>query len=103
MLTVWQGEAQRLLKDEFGITQDIDFVAHQSASVDDVQVYECDDGPGPDLDDLMFDLGQNYAPPWNSHILDILLRKFQECCDEENWLVKKSDNYIWEVLKNRYK
>ncbi|KIM61171.1 hypothetical protein SCLCIDRAFT_26147 [Scleroderma citrinum Foug A] len=97
------GEAQCLLKDEFGITQDIDFVAHQLASVDDVQAYEGDDGPGPDLDDLMFDLGQNYASPWNSCVLDILLCKFQEHCDKENWPVKKSNNYIWEVIKNRYK
>jgi len=100
---VWQGEVQRLLKAEFGIVQDTDFVSHQPASADDVQAYECDDGPGPDADNLMFDLGQNYTSPWNSHVLEILLLKVQERCDEENWPVKRSDNYIQEVLKNRYK
>jgi len=70
---VWQGEVRRLLKAEFGIVQDTDFVSHQLASADDVQAYKCDDGPGPDADNLMFDLGQNYTSPWNSHVLEILL------------------------------
>ncbi|KAG6375694.1 hypothetical protein JVT61DRAFT_3268 [Boletus reticuloceps] len=96
-------EVRRLFKDEFGIMQDVDFVAHQPASLDDVQAYEHEDGPGPDPEQLAFDLSQGYNSPWNSSILESLLREFQARCKDESWPVKKSDNYVRQALRNRYK
>ncbi|KAN0093391.1 hypothetical protein V8E55_004175, partial [Tylopilus felleus] len=91
------------LENEFRITQDVDFVAHEMASLGDVQAYEYEDGPGPDAEQLAFDLSQGYNSPWNLSILKLLLYKLQARCQEENWPIKKSNNYIREALRCCYK
>lgn len=78
-------------------------MAHEPASFEDVHAYEYEDGPEPDPDRLAFDLSQGYNSLWNSNILERLLLKFQTRCEDEKWPVKRSDTYIREVLKNRYK
>ncbi|KAH0828844.1 hypothetical protein J3R83DRAFT_3314 [Lanmaoa asiatica] len=55
------------------------------------------------MNTIAFDLSRNYASPWNTFLLELLLRELQSCCQEENWAVKKSDNYIREILRERYK
>ena len=83
--------------------QDIEFIDHEPASAADVSAYEQEDGPGPNADVLAFDLAQNHSSIWNSKVLDILCTEFQAHCEEQNWPVKKSDNYILNVLRTRYK
>lgn len=74
-----------------------------SAPADDVYIFECKNGPGPDLDDLAFDLTCGYGSPLNSAIIELLLRDFQQTCIDESWPIQKQDNYVREVLKNWYK
>jgi hypothetical protein len=83
--------------------QDIEFIGHEPASAADVSAYEQEDGPGPNVDMLAFDLTQNHSSIWNSKVLNILLSEFQAHCEEQDWPVKKSDNYILDVLRIRYK
>ncbi|KAI6041830.1 hypothetical protein EDC04DRAFT_2978830 [Pisolithus marmoratus] len=96
-------EVRRLFKARLYITQDVDFITHKPASVHDVHAYEHEDGPTPDENTIAFDLSQNYASPWNAFLLELLLQELQSCCREENWPIKKSDNYIREILRDRYK
>ncbi|KAI5987192.1 hypothetical protein EDD15DRAFT_2372596 [Pisolithus albus] len=96
-------EVRCLFKEVFGIEQDIDFVGHQPAPVDDVQAYEHEDGPGPNSNKLAFDLSKNHTSPWNAEVIEVLLRKLQKCCEDENWPIKRSDSYIREILRYRYK
>ncbi|KAI5990697.1 hypothetical protein EDC04DRAFT_2911880 [Pisolithus marmoratus] len=96
-------EVRRLFKARLYITQDVDFITHKPASVHDVHAYEHEDGPTPDENTIAFDLSQNYASPWNAFLLELLLQELQSRCREENWPIKKSDNYIREILRDRYK
>ncbi|KAI5984007.1 hypothetical protein EDC04DRAFT_2615937 [Pisolithus marmoratus] len=96
-------EVRRLFKEKLGIAQDIDFITHISADAADVYAYEHEDGPGPDTDKIAFDLAQNHSSPWNTFILGFLLREFQLRCDRESWPIRKDDDYIQEILQERYK
>ncbi|KAI6125358.1 hypothetical protein EDD16DRAFT_1454982, partial [Pisolithus croceorrhizus] len=69
----------------------------------DVRAYEYEDGPSPDTDNVTFDLTRNHSSPWNSFILSFLLREFQAHCTQEAWPIRKDDDYIEEVLHERYK
>ncbi|KAI5981631.1 hypothetical protein EDD15DRAFT_2147576, partial [Pisolithus albus] len=69
----------------------------------DVHAYEYEDGPDPDTDKVAFDLTRNYSSPWNSFLLSYLLREFQMRCVQEAWPIRKDDDYIEEVLRERYK
>ena len=92
-----------MFKKKFNITQDADFIASDSAPVDDVHAFEHEDGPAPDLNHLAFDLRRGHSSLWNSAVIEQLLREFQRTCEDENWSIKKQDNYIRELLRNRYK
>ncbi|KAI6095113.1 hypothetical protein F5141DRAFT_1068676 [Pisolithus sp. B1] len=96
-------EVRRLFKEKLGIAQDIDFITHVPANAGDVRAYEYEDGPSPDTDNVAFDLMQNHSSPWNSFILSFLLREFQARCTQEAWPIRKDNDYIEEVLHERYK
>ncbi|KAI6102774.1 hypothetical protein EV401DRAFT_2079834 [Pisolithus croceorrhizus] len=96
-------EVRRLFKEKLGITQDLDFITHHPAAAEDVHAYEYEDGFGPDRNNLSFDLTQNYSSPWNTYILKLLCQELQARCKEENWPIKRGDNYIMEILRERYK
>lgn len=96
-------EVRRLFKEKLGITQDLDFITHRPAAAEDIRAYEYEDGFGPDRNNLSFDLTQNYSSPWNTYILKLLCQELQARCKEENWPIKRGDNYIMEILWERYK
>ncbi|KAI6118347.1 hypothetical protein F5141DRAFT_1212260 [Pisolithus sp. B1] len=96
-------EVCRLFKEKLGITQDLDFITHRPAAAEDVHAYEYEDGFGPDRNNLSFDLTQNYLLPWNTYILKLLCQELQARCKEENWPIKRGNNYIMEILRERYK
>ncbi|KAI6008092.1 hypothetical protein EDC04DRAFT_2907325 [Pisolithus marmoratus] len=96
-------EVHHLFKGRLYITQDVDFITHKPASVHDVHTYEHEDGLTPNENMIAFDLSQNYASPWNAFLLELLLQELQSCCREENRPIKKSDNYIREILRDHYK
>ncbi|KAI6095110.1 hypothetical protein EDD16DRAFT_1903661 [Pisolithus croceorrhizus] len=96
-------EVRRLFKEKLGITQDLDFIMHRPATAEDVRAYEYEDGFGPDRNNLSFDLTQNYSSPWNTYILKLLCQELQARCKEENWPIKRGNNYIMEILRERYK
>ncbi|KAI6102803.1 hypothetical protein F5141DRAFT_1065430 [Pisolithus sp. B1] len=96
-------EVHCLFKEKLGITQDIDFITHHPATAEDVHAYKYEDGPRPDRDNLTFDLTQNYSLPWNTCILQLLCQELQARCEDKNWPVKRSDNYIMEILQECYK
>jgi len=98
-----QAEIQQLFKNVFKITQDTDFITHIPAFADDIHAFEYEDGPGPDPDNLAFNLVHGATSLWNSAVLEILLCKFQKCLLVEKWLVTKPDNYIRVDLQNQYK
>ncbi|KAG1818609.1 uncharacterized protein BJ212DRAFT_1479612 [Suillus subaureus] len=54
-LTVKQGEVWHLFKDVFNISQDADFIAHETPSWEDIYSYSYEDGQGPDVKNLTFD------------------------------------------------
>ncbi|KAI6028192.1 hypothetical protein EDC04DRAFT_2899045 [Pisolithus marmoratus] len=89
-------EVHHLFKARLYITQDVDFITHKPASVH-------EDGLTPNKNMIAFDLSQNYSSPWNAFLLELLLQELQSCCREENWPIKKSDNYIREILRDCYK
>ncbi|KAI6108316.1 hypothetical protein F5141DRAFT_1064500 [Pisolithus sp. B1] len=96
-------EVRRLFKEKLGIVQDIDFITHAPASAADVHAYEYEDGPSPDTDKIAFDLARNYSSPWNTFLLSFLLREFQLRCASEAWPIRKEDDYVEEILWERYK
>lgn len=98
-----QGEVRRLLKDTFNICQDADFIVHQPTTCEDVYSYEYEDGPGPDTQNLAFDLKHGFSTPWNAKILDILLEKLRTRSMEEKWPFPRSDGYFKVTLEDRYK
>ncbi|KAG2108146.1 hypothetical protein BD769DRAFT_1675405 [Suillus cothurnatus] len=85
------GEVRRLFKDVFKIAQDADFIIHETANREDVYLYEYEDGPGPDLKNLAFDLKNGFKTPWNSKIIDLLLEEIQRRCSEERWPFQRSE------------
>ncbi|KAI6159045.1 hypothetical protein EDD17DRAFT_1762978 [Pisolithus thermaeus] len=98
-----KAEVCRLFKEKLGITQDLNFITHHPAAAEDVRAYEYEDGFGPDRNNLSFDLTQNYSSPWNTYILKLLCQELQAHCEEENWPIKRGNNYIMEILWECYK
>ncbi|KAG0699829.1 hypothetical protein DFH29DRAFT_780472, partial [Suillus ampliporus] len=94
---------RRLLKDTFSISQDADFIVHQPADREDVYSYEYEDGPGPNTQNLAFDLKNGFNTPWNAKILDILLEELKKRSVEEEWPFRRSDAYYKAILEDRYK
>lgn len=78
-------------------------MAHQPAPIDDVYAFENEDGASPDPDNLQFDLSRNHTSLWNTEVLETLLRQLQVRCKDEKWPIERSDNYIREILHDRYK
>ncbi|KAG1726499.1 uncharacterized protein EDB91DRAFT_1086736 [Suillus paluster] len=103
LVSVVEGEIQRLLKDTFSISQDADFIVHQPADREDVYSYKYEDGPGPNTQNLAFDLKHGFNTPWNAKILDILLEELKKRSVEEEWPFRRSDGYYKAILKDRYK
>ncbi|KAI6120122.1 hypothetical protein EDD16DRAFT_1706074 [Pisolithus croceorrhizus] len=96
-------KVHHLFKEKLGIVQDIDFITHAPASAADVHAYEYEDGPSPDTDKIAFDLARNYSSPWNTFLLSFLLCEFQLRCTSEAWPIRKEDDYVEEILRERYK
>ncbi|KAI6013658.1 hypothetical protein PISMIDRAFT_19407 [Pisolithus microcarpus 441] len=96
-------EVRHLFKDKLGIAQDIDFITHAPADTANVHAYEYEDGPSPDMDNIAFDLARNYSSPWNTFLLNFLLHEFQLRCACETWPIRKEDDYVEEILQERYK
>lgn len=94
---------RRLFKDVFNISQDADFILHQAASREDVYAYEYEDGPGPNCQDLAFDLTCGLKSPWNDKVIGLLLAELQRRGVEESWPFSRSEAYFREVLQHRYK
>ncbi|KAG2123448.1 hypothetical protein DEU56DRAFT_699184, partial [Suillus clintonianus] len=94
---------RRLLKDIFSISQDADFIVHQPAIHEDVYSYEYKDGPGPDTQNLAFDLTHGSNTPWNARILNMLVEELQRRNVEEQWPFQRSDGYYKAILEDRYK
>ncbi|KAI6100501.1 hypothetical protein F5141DRAFT_1218487 [Pisolithus sp. B1] len=92
-------EVHHLLKEKLGIMQDINFIMHVPANAGGVHAYEYEDGPSPNTDNVAFNLMQNHSSPWNSFILSFLLHKFQACCAQEAWPIRKDDDYIEEEAR----
>ncbi|KAG1885141.1 hypothetical protein F4604DRAFT_1676540 [Suillus subluteus] len=97
------GEVRRLFKDVFNMSQDADFILHQAASREDVYSYEYEDGPGPDCEDLAFDLRCGSKSPWNDKVIGLLLEELQRRGDQESWPFQRSEPYFREILQDRYK
>ncbi|KAG1803850.1 uncharacterized protein HD556DRAFT_1199017, partial [Suillus plorans] len=94
---------RRLLREKLNMSQDADFLAHETAACDIVNSYEHEDGPGPDYQKLAFDLANGSKTPWNARILDLLLEDLKERNEKEGWVVRRSDGYYREILEHRYK
>ncbi|KAG2127269.1 uncharacterized protein EDB93DRAFT_1109340 [Suillus bovinus] len=83
------GEVWRLFKDIFNISQDADFILHQAASREDAYAYKYEDGPGPNSQDLAFDLTCGLKSPWNDKVISLLLAELQRRGLEERWLFRR--------------
>ncbi|KAG1722108.1 uncharacterized protein EDB91DRAFT_1021654, partial [Suillus paluster] len=70
---------------------------------EDVYSYEYEDGPGPNTQNLAFDLKNGFNTPWNAKILDILLEELKKRSVEEEWPFRRSDAYYKAILEDRYK
>ncbi|KAG1879187.1 hypothetical protein F4604DRAFT_1579349, partial [Suillus subluteus] len=97
------GEIRCLLKDTFSISQDADFIVHQPADCEDVYSYKYEDGPGPNTQNLAFDLKHGSNTPWNAKILDILLEELKKRTIEEEWPFWRLDGYYKVILEDCYK
>lgn len=93
---------RRLFKDAFNISQDDDFIAHDAPSQEDIYAYEHEDGPGPDLKNLAFDLKNGSKTPWNSKIIDLLLGELWRRGNTEGW-PSRSEAYLREIIQDRYR
>ncbi|KAG2126381.1 uncharacterized protein EDB93DRAFT_1053219, partial [Suillus bovinus] len=60
-------------------------------------------GPGPNHHKLTFDLTNGSKTPWNARILNMLLKDLKERGKKDDWLIRRSDGYIKEILKDCYK
>jgi hypothetical protein len=87
----------------FKISQDSDFIVHQPASREEVYSYQYEDGPGPNPQNLAFDLANGSRTPWNAKVLDLLLTELQERCTQEGWPFQRSDRYYKAIIEERYK
>ncbi|KAG1849478.1 hypothetical protein F4604DRAFT_1491249, partial [Suillus subluteus] len=70
---------------------------------EDVYAYEYEDGPGPNCQDLAFDLTCGLKSPWNDKVIGLLLAELQRRGVEESWPFRRSEAYFREVLQHHYK
>lgn len=88
------------------ITQDIDMYSVASADLNEVAKWELDGtGPGPQLDDLRFQLEQSKKSKWNKTALTLLAKLFKEehWSTPGNWnLPLKTDLYYQDLVEERY-
>ncbi|KAG1904825.1 uncharacterized protein F5891DRAFT_976984 [Suillus fuscotomentosus] len=85
------------------MSQDTNFILHQAASHEDVYLYEYEDSPGPDCEDLAFDLRCRSKSPWNDKVIGLLLEELQRRDDIESWPFQRSEAYFREILQAHYK
>ncbi|KAG1901225.1 uncharacterized protein F5891DRAFT_913582, partial [Suillus fuscotomentosus] len=62
-----------------------------------------EDGPGPNTQNLAFDLKHGSSTPWNAKVLDILLEALKRRSVEEQWPFQRLDGYYKMILEDRYK
>lgn len=88
----------------FIVEQDEDFINHETVLPDVVRDHNDADGPGPNPDDLHFDMRYGPESTWNTGVIDILLDKLRIRKIEEGWLLpERSDDYFKYLLKEKYK
>ncbi|KAG1734253.1 uncharacterized protein EDB91DRAFT_1084157 [Suillus paluster] len=68
--------------------KDADCLGHKTATRDVVNSYEYENGPGPDHQELAFDLANGSKTPWNVRILNMLLEDLERS-KKDDWLVQK--------------
>ena len=99
----FQNEVQKLFKQKFNFTQDMEFVTQPSVDPIDVHSFEYEDSPNPDINASIFDLRAGPTSAWNAAVIESLLKELQDCCVEEEWPICRSAEYIRSLLIDCYK
>lgn len=101
---LFQRHVRDLYKEVFDIDNDDDFVLQSAAPTELVQAYEEDRGPGPDLENIQFDMGDNNKSSWNRVIFAALVARLVEKRKEEDWrLPEKTQEFYLGLIVERFK
>jgi hypothetical protein len=82
--------------------QDEDFINHETALLGLVRDHKNGDGPGPDADDLHWDMREGPESVWNDEVIQILLTRLRERKDGSR-LPEQSDRYFQDILAEKYR
>jgi len=96
----------KLFKDVFNVSQDEDFIYHESAQRLEVKDYEKGDGNGPSSDDLHFDMNNSSTSPWNAAVFEILGKKLKAQREAQPVHLQppeRSEAYIKRMLMEKFK
>ena len=99
-----QAHTRELFKKVFDVSQDDEFATYVSVAPAVVQAYINGDRDGPDPAKLQFDMRAGPDSQWNQRVLGILLEKFKDVRETENWpLPDRSDKYFADLIRERFK
>jgi hypothetical protein len=91
-----------VFKDALEINQDDDIVNHHAADPDKVQGHNQGWGPGPDDNDIRFDMNGGLKSEWNNAVFRLLLNRSLELKKDDN-LPERSEAYIKDLIEERFK
>jgi hypothetical protein len=88
----------------FDIAQDDDFAMYNTVPPEIVEAYNKGEGNAPDPNKLQLDMIGGPDSQWNKTVLGLLLEKFKDARETENWqLPDRSDKYLADLIRERYK
>ncbi|KIM56814.1 hypothetical protein SCLCIDRAFT_29331 [Scleroderma citrinum Foug A] len=94
---------RELFKEVFRVNQDEDFISGPLVSIEEVQSFSENLGPGPDPLDLRWDFRHPTSSDWNQAVIVVLMEQLSEMCEREAWTtLPKSDEYWKAAITEKY-
>lgn len=94
---------REIFKEAVGYEQDEDFALHVPASPTSVGNYIIRKGPGPDAEDLHFDMKGGLASEWNKKVFQLLVDKLREHLATGTDAPERSEEYYLDLVEGRFK
>lgn len=96
-----QGAIKIFLHNILDYEQNEDFIAHRSAKQEEIEAFLSNNGPGPNLEDLHFDMNGGLGSDWNKRAFYLLTEQFYKVV-EETKLPTRSKAYIRKMITEQF-
>src|SRR5579864_3898157 len=94
---------RNLFKEVFKVEQDENFISHESATPKEVDDFIEGEGPGPDPNNLHFDMNGPFNNAWNMTIIQHLATLYNAYRDKGTTLPVRPAPYVTAMLLEKFR